>query len=100
MDDAFDYDEDPGTCPDCGRPWEIVRPGKSQPTCDCNDYCPIHRQTKCEYVMPPPHYEGGGIWGWICPECHPESYTAAGIDRPVSDTSSRNPSGADTPGQQ
>jgi hypothetical protein len=27
--------EDPGTCVKCGEPFELVRPGKSQPTCDC-----------------------------------------------------------------
>ena len=33
-------DEDPGTCPECGEAWELVRPGKSQPVCDCQDKCP------------------------------------------------------------
>jgi hypothetical protein len=28
-------DEDPGLCRRCGQPWELVRPGKSQPTCGC-----------------------------------------------------------------
>lgn len=28
---------DPGYCPYCGEPWVWVRPGKSQPTCDCQD---------------------------------------------------------------
>jgi hypothetical protein len=32
--DAF-VDEDPGTCTKCGAPFELVRPGKSQPTCRC-----------------------------------------------------------------
>lgn len=27
--------EDPGECARCGHPFEWVRPGKSQPTCDC-----------------------------------------------------------------
>lgn len=34
----FDWswtDEDPGTCAKCGEPFELVRPGKSQPTCAC-----------------------------------------------------------------
>lgn len=30
-------DEDPGTCPYCGESWVLVGPGKSQPTCDCQD---------------------------------------------------------------
>lgn len=29
------YDEDPGRCERCGEPFELVRPGKSQPTCEC-----------------------------------------------------------------
>jgi hypothetical protein len=28
-------DEDPGECSLCEQPMELVRPGKSQPTCDC-----------------------------------------------------------------
>lgn len=27
--------EDPGTCTRCGEPFELVRPGKAQPTCAC-----------------------------------------------------------------
>jgi len=30
-------DEDPGRCAICGKPFELVRPGKSQPTCSCYD---------------------------------------------------------------
>lgn len=34
--EAYDWtDEDPGSCVTCGQPWELLRPGKSQPTCDC-----------------------------------------------------------------
>lgn len=32
--------DDPGECPFCGDPWEIVRPGKSQATCDCQEEDP------------------------------------------------------------
>ena len=28
-------EEDPIECITCGKPWELVRPGKSQPTCEC-----------------------------------------------------------------
>lgn len=28
-------EEDPGWCLQCQKPYELVRPGKSQPTCDC-----------------------------------------------------------------
>jgi hypothetical protein len=30
-------DEDPGTCFVCGKPWQLVRPGKSQPNCRCDE---------------------------------------------------------------
>lgn len=30
-------DEDPGNCIHCGQAYELVRPGKSQPTCTCNE---------------------------------------------------------------
>jgi hypothetical protein len=33
----FGYDECPGWCPFCGKPWAHVRPGKSQPVCQCQD---------------------------------------------------------------
>lgn len=29
--------EDPGECGSCNQPFELVRPGKSQPTCGCWD---------------------------------------------------------------
>ena len=67
-------DEDPGSCPECGKAWELVRPGKSQPTCDCQDYCHEHPDTKCEHTYPPKGHTGGGIWGWLCPKCHPDSF--------------------------
>lgn len=30
-------DDDPGSCGYCGQPMELVRPGKSQPTCECQN---------------------------------------------------------------
>lgn len=32
-----DEQEDPGACPYCGESFQIVRPGKSQPNCDCQE---------------------------------------------------------------
>jgi hypothetical protein len=33
---AYDWtQEDPGSCPTCGKKWQMVRPGKSQPNCEC-----------------------------------------------------------------
>lgn len=26
-----------GRCPTCGMPWQIVRPGKGQPACECSN---------------------------------------------------------------
>jgi len=31
---SLDWD-DPGVCTECQAPFELVRPGKSQPTCEC-----------------------------------------------------------------
>ncbi len=57
-------DEDPGTCSRCGTPHEWVRPGKTQPTCDCHNFCYAHNQpVRIEYRT------GGMIRGYVCPEC-------------------------------
>lgn len=57
---------DPGTCPECAEPWEWVRPGKSQPVCDCWQNCPTHGKGAIQY-----HPEGKypGISGWFCASC-------------------------------
>lgn len=36
---SYEDEEDAGYCVQCDEPYELVRPGKSQPTCDC--YEPI-----------------------------------------------------------
>ena len=38
-------DEDPGACADCGAPHELVRPGKTQPTCECGTSQPEGQDT-------------------------------------------------------
>ena len=57
---------DAGGCPQCGADWEIVRPGKSQPTCDCQDKCP-----DCGAMRG--YYSIGEIApmlsGFLCPVC-------------------------------
>jgi len=60
---------DPGTCSDCGEKWEWVRPGKSQPICDCHETCPIHGRNKIVY-----HEEGEfkNISGYFCGDCERE----------------------------
>jgi hypothetical protein len=52
-------------CGWCGRQHEWVRPGKTQPTCDCDDFCGQHRDTRFEYRTE------GSLQGYICPKCWP-----------------------------
>jgi predicted nucleic acid-binding Zn ribbon protein len=53
-------------CDECGSPFEVVRPGKSQPTCDCQDACP-----NCGTMRR--HFAVGEIArlrsGFLCPVC-------------------------------
>ena len=37
--EAADWDDegDPGECPECGAPYQIVRPGKTQSSCRCDE---------------------------------------------------------------
>lgn len=55
------------TCSDCGKPHEVVRPGKTQPTCECAEYCTFGCGTKRQ------HYAVGEIsknmGGLLCPVC-------------------------------
>ena len=53
-------------CPDCGRAHEYVRPGKTQPTCDCHERCPVHGPNMVVY-HPPGEY--GRTSGYFCAEC-------------------------------
>lgn len=58
-------DEDPGSCAWCGTTYEHVRPGKSQPTCDCHLFCHAHNPPiKLDYRAE------GQIQGWACPVCN------------------------------
>lgn len=50
------YEEDPGYCEECKTPFELIRPGKSQPTCECHlkerifpdaMYNEIPQETRC-----------------------------------------------------
>jgi hypothetical protein len=59
--------EDPGTCAECGKAYELVRPGKSQPTCECHLMCHMHdRPVRVEYRTT------GQVTGYVCPVCWPE----------------------------
>lgn len=60
-------DEDPGCCEVCGAPRELVRPGKSQPTCDCHLKCP--RCGKIKEYFEGTHPEFPNVHAWLCPDC-------------------------------
>ncbi len=58
---------DPGRCPTCRSSHVWVRPGKSQPTCDCQETCPVHGPHKIVYhalaeVAP-------NLSGYFCADC-------------------------------
>jgi hypothetical protein len=55
---------DPGSCPFCGVKWQHVRPGKSQPNCDCQDYC-FECGTKIKYYGEEDS-PAEGIIGYLC----------------------------------
>jgi hypothetical protein len=59
-----------GCCYECGAPIERVRPGKTQPTCDCQDKCP-----ECGTMRR--HFTVGEIarnlGGFLCPKCDADS---------------------------
>jgi hypothetical protein len=63
---TFDGDDTIGSCPECNAPWEIVRPGKYQPTCACMDKC-----GECGAVRR--HFAVGeiasNVGGFLCPVC-------------------------------
>ena len=58
------------TCGKCGAFYELVRPGKFQPTCDCHRICPEHGCLDV-YRLAPSGHRGGGVFGYVCPLCHP-----------------------------
>lgn len=55
-------------CVDCGAKHVIVRPGKTQPSCDCENICKCGN--RIEY-----HYESNSKWpnffGYYCSKCGP-----------------------------
>lgn len=64
---VFENDEDPGACSVCGKEYEIVRPGKSQPTCDCHMRCACGRMKNWYCDGEHPTDKKGG--GFLCPAC-------------------------------
>lgn len=72
--DPPDYKEeaelwgDPGHCPECGQAWENVRPGKSQPTCQCAEKCPCGGRIKYHSPEDSPNPR---VSGYFCDKCGP-----------------------------
>lgn len=60
-------EEDPGFCGVCGKEYEVVRPGKSQPTCDCHLRCPCGRMKSHYAIGEHPTEPKAG--GYLCPSC-------------------------------
>lgn len=61
--------EEESRCARCGTPWVPVRPGKSQPNCDCELICDSCGQKTIRY-----HLEGEyapNISGYFCSVCGP-----------------------------
>lgn len=60
------WHEERAWCPDCGAEHQPVRPGKTQPTCDCHETCYKHGRNKIVY-----HAEGEfpRMSGYFCADC-------------------------------
>jgi hypothetical protein len=67
------FDHDPGSCPECKKKLEWVRPGKSQPTCDCQDKCPTCGTMRRHFAFGELRER---IAGFLCPKC--DAYSNGG----------------------
>jgi len=65
-DDIFPQEE-PSQCSVCGEDYEIVRPGKEQPVCQCHMRCPCGRMKRWFNVEEHPTDPKHG--GYLCPNC-------------------------------
>ena len=67
------YDIFGGDCPDrcstCHKSYEWVRPGKSQPTCTCDDECSRCGNIKTCHIKENPKYPR--VYGYYCDHCGP-----------------------------
>jgi hypothetical protein len=63
---------DPGRCATCNTLWEWVRPGKSQPNCDCHLKCHkcggMHEYFHDHWNQHPDYPKCGG---YFCRKCGP-----------------------------
>jgi len=74
-----EWEEPAPTCDDCGEPYQVVRPGKWQPVCDCYETCPIHGRKIV--------YHAAGEYprtsGYFCADClFPASPVAPREEKP------------------
>jgi hypothetical protein len=60
-------EEEEASCSICGKEYEIVRPGKSQPTCNCHLRCPCGRMKS--YYEVGTHPTEQNVGGYLCPSC-------------------------------
>lgn len=60
------WDEGPGRCPECDASWKWVRPGKSQPTCDCQDKCGLCGTMRGYFSV---GEIAKNVGGFLCPKC-------------------------------
>lgn len=62
------FDEDKAYCPKCGVQHSPVRPGKTQPNCECDSICDCGGRITY-------HHEPDPRWprvaGYFCDECGP-----------------------------
>lgn len=61
--------EEKAWCAECGAPHQFVRPGKTQPTCNCDITCPYCKGEFKYYGEPDPKWPN--VSGWFCPKCGP-----------------------------
>lgn len=60
------------TCPDCGEPHQIVRPGKTEPTCSCDRICFQCGDEIKYHSSPDPRWPK--FSGYFCETCGPIGY--------------------------
>ncbi len=67
MSKLFPDEELDAYCTYCGRRYEWVIPGKTQPVCNCHQMCSCGGKiTYHEYDI---NAAPGGMYGWYCDEC-------------------------------
>lgn len=72
------------TCESCGEPFQRCGYDEFECVCSCLNICPDHGLEPV-YISPVDDGVRGGIWGYLCPACHPESFARvkAELDRRV-----------------